>query len=107
MSEVQHFAFEADGEIYEVETDTVIHEIELDPTTTEEDVFDEERGLQKNAIARMQQARQMIRAYTAYPSSVTLRNTKQQESQTIHQEKKVEIDSWHELNRENRAINYD
>jgi hypothetical protein len=42
-----------------------------------------------------------------YPSSVTLRNTKQQESQTIHQEKKVEIDSWHELNRENRAINYD
>ncbi len=45
--------------------------------------------------------------HTLYPSSVTLRNTKQQESQTIHQEKKVEIDSWHELNRENRAINYD
>lgn len=69
MSEVQHFAFEADGEIYEVETDTVIREIELDPTTSEEDVFDEERGLQKNAIARMQQARQMIRAYTAYAVS--------------------------------------
>jgi hypothetical protein len=69
MSEVQHFAFEADGEIYEVETDTVIREIELDPTTTEEDVFDEERGLQKNAIDRMQQARQMIRAYTAYAVS--------------------------------------
>ena len=39
--------------------------------------------------------------------SVTFRNTEQQESQTIHQEKKVEIDSWHELNRENRAIKKD
>ncbi len=45
--------------------------------------------------------------FCKYPSSVTLRNTKQQESQTIHQEKKVEIDSWHELNRENRAIKKD
>jgi hypothetical protein len=47
------------------------------------------------------------RRHRDYPSSVTLRNTKQQESQTIHQEKRVEIDSWHELTRENRAINYD
>ncbi len=68
MSEVECLAFEADGEIYQVETDTVIREVETEPTETEleDNPFDEERGLQTDAIAKMQQARQMIRAYTAY-----------------------------------------
>lgn len=71
MSEIQHLAFKADGKIYEVDTDTVIHEIEPDPTATEEDYnpLDEKRGLQTDAIAGMQQARQMIRTYTAYALS--------------------------------------
>ncbi|HEY9603683.1 MAG TPA: CU044_2847 family protein [Allocoleopsis sp.] len=67
MSEVEHLAFEADGEIYEVETSTVVHDVQPEPTPIEDDnPFDEERGLQTDAIAKMQQARQMIRAYTAY-----------------------------------------
>ena len=62
MSEVEHLAFEADGTIYEVET-------QLTATVEEDSPFDEERGLQTDALARMQQARQMIRAYTAYALS--------------------------------------
>ncbi|HEY9636984.1 MAG TPA: CU044_2847 family protein [Coleofasciculaceae cyanobacterium] len=71
MSEVECLAFEADGEIYQVETNTVIREVDTEPTETEleDNPFDEQRGLQTDAIAKMQQARQMIRAYTAYALS--------------------------------------
>jgi hypothetical protein len=71
MSEVECLAFEADGEIYQVDTETVIREVETEPTDSEfeDNPFDEERGLQTDAIAKMQQARQMIRAYTAYAVS--------------------------------------
>lgn len=61
MSELQHFSFEADGEIYEVD---------IDATTTEtQDSPFERRGVQSDAIAKMQQARQMIRAYAMYALS--------------------------------------
>lgn len=71
MSEVEHLAFKADGEIYQIETETIIREIETEPTRTVEEYepFDEQRGLQTDAIAKIQQARQMIRAYTAYALS--------------------------------------
>jgi hypothetical protein len=71
MSEVECLAFEADGEIYQVDTETVIREVETEPTDSEseDNPFDEERGLQTDAIVKMQQARQMIRAYTAYAVS--------------------------------------
>ncbi len=63
MSELQRFNFEADGQIYE---------INISPTATEKAADPFERrgvGVQTDAIAKMQQARQMIRGYAMYALS--------------------------------------
>ncbi|NJR76908.1 MAG: hypothetical protein HC773_31945, partial [Scytonema sp. CRU_2_7] len=67
MSEVQHLFFEADGEIDQIE-------INLSATETIPEIDDEDEGIEykdvrTDAIARMQQARQMIRGYTTYALS--------------------------------------
>lgn len=53
MADVQHLAFEADGQIYEVTETPKL-------PATGEDEF-EEYGIQEDAIAQLQRARQMIR----------------------------------------------
>jgi hypothetical protein len=55
MSELQRFGFEADGEIYEVEVDSTGNDDSDDPF--------ERMGVREDAIAKMQQARQLIRFY--------------------------------------------
>ncbi len=61
MSELQHFNFEADGQIYEINISSTATEKPADPF--------ERRGVQGDAIAKMQQARQMIRGYAMYALS--------------------------------------
>ncbi|MFN6559845.1 MAG: CU044_2847 family protein [Nostoc sp. ChiSLP01] len=67
MSEVQQLFFQADGEIKEIQINVtateITHEIE------EEDDGIEYKDIRTDAIARMQQARQMIRSYTIYALS--------------------------------------
>lgn len=59
MSELERFAFEEKGEVYEVIID--------EPTTSEdESPFDEERDVRSDATNRMQQARLLIRNYAMY-----------------------------------------
>ncbi|RCJ20499.1 hypothetical protein A6S26_26625 [Nostoc sp. ATCC 43529] len=67
MSEVHQLFFQADGEI---------EQIEINVTTTEitQEIEDDDDGIEykdirTDAIARMQQARQMIRSYTIYALS--------------------------------------
>ncbi|MEG5137012.1 MULTISPECIES: CU044_2847 family protein [unclassified Microcoleus] len=59
MSELQRFAFEEDGEVYEVTIDE-------DTTSDDDNPYDEERDVRSDAINRMQQARQLIRSYAMY-----------------------------------------
>ncbi|MBD2727462.1 hypothetical protein H6G96_14270 [Nostoc sp. FACHB-892] len=67
MSEVQQLFFQADGEIEQIEINLTATEIssEID----EEDDGIEYKDVRTDAIARMQQARQMIRSYTIYALS--------------------------------------
>ncbi|MBD2532685.1 hypothetical protein H6G97_25105 [Nostoc flagelliforme FACHB-838] len=67
MSEVQQLFFQADGEIEQIEINVTATEIssEID----EEDDGIEYKDVRTDAIARMQQARQMIRSYTMYALS--------------------------------------
>ncbi|MDQ2099955.1 MAG: CU044_2847 family protein [Microcoleus anatoxicus] len=59
MSELERFAFQEKGEVYEVTID--------EATTSDDDSpFDEERGLGSDALNRMQQARLLIRNYAMY-----------------------------------------
>ncbi|BDI20401.1 hypothetical protein ANSO36C_62030 [Nostoc cf. commune SO-36] len=67
MSEVQQLFFEADGEIEQIE-------INLTATETSSEIEEDDDGIEykdvrTDAIARMQQARQMIRSYTIYALS--------------------------------------
>jgi hypothetical protein len=55
MTELQRFNFEADGQIYEINISSTVPDKAADPF--------ERRGVQTDAIAKMQQARQMIRGY--------------------------------------------
>lgn len=59
MSELERFAFEEDGEVYEVTIDEAA-------TSQEDSPFDEERDVRSDAINRMQQARLLIRSYAMY-----------------------------------------
>ena len=61
MSELQRFGFKADGEIYEVEIDSTRSEQSDDPFET--------MGVRDDAIAQLQQARQLIRFYAMYAIS--------------------------------------
>jgi hypothetical protein len=67
MSEVQQLFFQADGEIEQIEINLTATEIssEID----EDDDGIEYKDVRTDAIARMQQARQMIRSYTIYALS--------------------------------------
>ncbi|MBN3939936.1 CU044_2847 family protein [Nostoc sp. NMS9] len=67
MSEVQQLFFQADGEIEQIEINVTATEItsEID----EDDDGIEYKDVRTDAIARMQQARQMIRSYTIYALS--------------------------------------
>ncbi|MEH1863082.1 MAG: CU044_2847 family protein [Nostoc sp.] len=67
MSEVQQLFFQADGEIEQIEINVTATEItsEID----EDDDGIEYKDVRTDAIARMQQARQMIRSYTIYAFS--------------------------------------
>lgn len=60
MSELQRFGFEADGEIYEIEIDSTM--TNGDDRSGDDDLF-ERKGVREDAIAKMQQARQLIRFY--------------------------------------------
>ncbi|MBD0389651.1 MAG: hypothetical protein ICV54_24905 [Nostoc sp. C3-bin3] len=67
MSEVQQLFFQADGEIEQIE-------INVTATETSSEIDEEDDGIEykdvrTDAIARMQQARQMIRSYTIYALS--------------------------------------
>ncbi len=59
MSELESFAFKADGEVYQVTIDEAA-------TSEEDSPFDEERDVRSDAINRMQQARVLIRNYAMY-----------------------------------------
>jgi hypothetical protein len=59
MSELESFAFEEKGEVYEVTIDEAA-------TSQEDSPFDEERGVRSDANNRMQQARLLIRNYAMY-----------------------------------------
>lgn len=59
MSELQRFAFEEKGEVYEVTIDQAA-------TSEEDNPYDEERDVRSDAINRMQQARLLIRNYAMY-----------------------------------------
>ena len=59
MSELERFAFEEKGEVYEVVIDEAA-------TSQEDSPFDEERDVRSDAINRMQQARVLIRSYATY-----------------------------------------
>jgi hypothetical protein len=66
MAEVQVY-FEADDNIEHLDIDLTVMETNPDVEEGEDGI--EGMGLQTDAIAKMQQARQMIRAYTAYALS--------------------------------------
>ncbi|MEH1824431.1 MAG: CU044_2847 family protein [Nostoc sp.] len=67
MSEVQQLFFQADGEIEQIEINVTATEITQE---IEEDADGiEYKDVRTDAIARMQQARQMIRSYTIYALS--------------------------------------
>jgi hypothetical protein len=59
MSELQRFAFEEHGEVYEVTIDEAA-------TSEDDSPFDEERDVRSDVINRMQQARLLIRSYAMY-----------------------------------------
>lgn len=59
MSELERFAFEEKGEVYEFTIDEAA-------TSQEDSPFDEERDVRSDAINRMQQARVLIRNYATY-----------------------------------------
>jgi hypothetical protein len=59
MSELESFAFEEKGEVYEVVIDEAA-------TSQEDSPYDEERDVRSDAINRMQQARVLIRSYATY-----------------------------------------
>ncbi|MEA5603300.1 CU044_2847 family protein [Nostoc sp. UHCC 0252] len=67
MSEVQQLFFQADGEIEQIEINLTATEITQE--IEEEDDGIEYKDVRTDAIARMQQARQMIRSYTIYALS--------------------------------------
>ncbi|MFN6460980.1 MAG: CU044_2847 family protein [Nostoc sp. DedVER02] len=67
MSEVQQIFFQADGEIEQIEINVTATEITSE--IEEDDDGIEYKDLRTDAIARMQQARQMIRSYTIYALS--------------------------------------
>jgi Trypsin-co-occurring domain 1 len=67
MSEVQQLFFEADGEIEQIEVNVTATETSSE--IEEEDDGIEYKDVRTDAIARMQQARQMIRSYTIYALS--------------------------------------
>ncbi|HEY9691783.1 MAG TPA: CU044_2847 family protein [Oculatellaceae cyanobacterium] len=68
MSEVQLY-FEADDNIEQVDLDFTVIEKNPDLEVEESDEGIAGMGLQTDAINKMQQARQMMRAYTAYALS--------------------------------------
>ncbi|MEH2024773.1 CU044_2847 family protein [Nostoc sp.] len=67
MSEVQQLFFQADGEIEQIEINVTATEI-TDEIEEDDDGI-EYKDVRTDAIARMQQARQMIRSYTIYALS--------------------------------------
>ncbi|MEH2203529.1 MAG: CU044_2847 family protein [Nostoc sp.] len=67
MSEVQQLFFQADGEIEQIEINVTATEITQE--IEEDDDGIEYMDVRTDAIARMQQARQMIRSYTIYALS--------------------------------------
>ncbi|WP_445631977.1 CU044_2847 family protein [Nostoc sp. DSM 114167] len=67
MSEVQQLFFQADGEIEQIEINVTA--IETSSEIEEDDDGIEYKDVRTDAIARMQQARQMIRSYTIYALS--------------------------------------
>jgi hypothetical protein len=67
MSEVQQLFFQADGEIEQIEINVTATEITQE--IEEDDDGIEYKDVRTDAIARMQQARQMIRSYTIYALS--------------------------------------
>lgn len=67
MSDVQQIFFQADGELEEMEIGLTA--IEITPEIEEEDDGIEYKDVRTDAIAKMQQARQMIRGYTLYALS--------------------------------------
>ena len=67
MSEVQQLFFQADGEIEQIEINLTATEISSE--IEEDDDGIEYKDVRTDAIARMQQARQMIRSYTIYALS--------------------------------------
>jgi hypothetical protein len=67
MSEVHQLFFQADGEIEQIEINVTA--IETSSEIEEDDDGIEYKDVRTDAIARMQQARQMIRSYTIYALS--------------------------------------
>ncbi len=67
MSEVQQLFFQADGEIEQIEINVTATQITSE--IEEDDDGIEYKDIRTDAIARMQQARQMIRSYTIYALS--------------------------------------
>ncbi|QLE40233.1 hypothetical protein FD723_07035 [Nostoc sp. C052] len=67
MSEVQQLFFQADGEIEQIEINVTATEITQEIEKDDDGI--EYMDVRTDAIARMQQARQMIRSYTIYALS--------------------------------------
>lgn len=67
MSEVQPIFFQADGEIEKIDVNITATAINLEIEAEDDGI--EYKDVRTDAIARMQQARQMIRGYTMYALS--------------------------------------
>lgn len=58
MSEIEQFAYEADGQIYHIQLNSNVN------SETDDDLYEEERGVQTQVINQLQQARNLIRVYS-------------------------------------------
>lgn len=58
MSEIEQFAYKADGQIYHVQLNYNVN------SETDDDLYEEERGVQTQVINQLQQARNLIRVYS-------------------------------------------
>ena len=66
MSEVQRLLIEEDGESYEIYVEAKTTPTISKPSPVDEGKRPGEKGVKEDVLVKMQQARKMIRGYTAY-----------------------------------------
>ncbi|VXD17774.1 conserved hypothetical protein [Planktothrix serta PCC 8927] len=58
MAEIETFAYEVDGQVYQVQLNPKV------TSETDDELYDEERGVQTEVINQLQHARHLIRVYS-------------------------------------------